>query len=452
MREETLLVPELQARPPSQRRSGAASSDCDSARRRNILIVGINYAPEATGIGPYTTATAEHLARTAASVTVLAGLPSYPEWKIQPEYRGRRQFRETRNGVEVHRLWHTVPGRQDAARRALYEASFLAHAASRTPPQRPDLVIGVTPALGGAVAAAHLAERCDAPLVVIVQDLVGAAAAQSGIAGGGRVAEVVARAERRVLRRASEVVVVADAFRAPLRDYGIDDERLHTIPNWSRLAPARRDRNAERARLGWSDATVVLHSGNMGLKQGLEVMVEAAQLTRNRRDLRWVLMGDGSQRAALQHRSRDLPNLEFLPLCATEDYPEILGAADILLLCERPGVVDMSLPSKLTSYFTSGLPVASAVAAQGSTAQELARAGAPAPTAPGDAAALVEQILALRADPQRRARQAAAAARYAHENLTFGSAMMRLNAVLALVTADRPRTDPSRHDRGREVY
>jgi glycosyltransferase involved in cell wall biosynthesis len=431
MREETLLAADTAAALPSQRGSGPIASDCEAARGRNILIVGINYAPESTGIGPYTTATAEHVARTAASVTVLTGLPSYPEWQVQPEYRGRRQFRETCNGVDVQRLWHTVPRRQDAARRGLYEASFLAHAASRRLSRRPDLVIGVTPALAGAVAAAHLADRYDAPLVLVVQDVLGAAATQSGIAGGGRVAEVVARAEGRTLRRASEVIIVADSFQTPLRQYGIDKDRLHTIPNWSRLPSPRRDRDAERRRLGWSDATIVLHSGNMGLKQGLEVVVEAARLTRDQRNLRWVLMGDGSQRSALQRLGADLPNLDFLPLCATEDYPEVLAAADVLLLCERPGVLDMSLPSKLTSYFTSGLPVVSAVSPGGSTARELGRAGAPAPTEPGNAPALVEQVLALRRDPQRRARHAAAGARHASQNLTFAAAVGRLDAVLS---------------------
>lgn len=444
MTDEAVLTVEPQLGLPPQRQSAAANSDCDAVRNRNILIVGINYAPEPTGIGPYTTATAEHLAQSAASVTVLTGLPSYPEWNVPREYRGRRQFRESPNGVEVHRLWHAVPRRQDAARRGLYEASFLAHAASTQVSQRPDLVIGVTPALGGALAAAHLAERYDAPLVVIVQDVLGAAATQSGIAGGGRVAQVVARAEGRALRRADQIVVVSDSFRAPLREYGIDSTRVHTIRNWSRVPAARRDRGAERTRLGWSDATVVLHSGNMGLKQGLEVVVEAARLTRDRQNLRWVLMGDGSQRADLQRLGHDLPNLEFLPLCDTDDYPEILAAADILLLCERPGVLDMSLPSKLTSYFTSGVPVASAVSAEGSTAKELARAGALAPTAPGDAAALVDQILALGGDPLRRTSLAATAARHAKENLTFAAASRRLDAVLARAVLDSSTVpDPS---------
>jgi glycosyltransferase involved in cell wall biosynthesis len=142
-------------------------------------------------------------------------------------------------------------------------------------------------------------------------------------------------------------------------------------------------------------------------------------------------MGDGSQRARLEDLGRSLPNLEFRPLCAADDYPEILAAADILLLCERPGVVDMSLPSKLTSYFSSGVPVASAVSPHGSTARELAAAGAPVPTPPGDAAALVAQVLDLRGNLEARARYAAHAAHYARENLTYASAMQRLDRVLA---------------------
>ncbi len=196
---------------------------------------------------------------------------------------------------------------------------------------------------------------------------------------------------------------------------------------------------------------MVLHTGNIGLKQGLAVVVEAARITRDRRDLRWVLMGDGSQRADLQRQGSDLPNLEFLPLCATEDYPEFLAAADILLLCERPSVKDMCLPSKLTSYFTSGVPVASAVSAYGSTARELTLAGAPTPSAPGDAEALVKQIIALSADPQLGARHGADAAQYAHENLAFDIAAERLDAVLAAAVADHARSAPrkaTRHGSG----
>jgi colanic acid biosynthesis glycosyl transferase WcaI len=437
----TDIAAESHLRLPSQRSTDRLPGPGDSVRGRNILIVGINYWPEPTGIAPYTTGMAEYLAEHAASVEVLTGLPSYPSWTVAPQYRRGLRFTEERNGVQVRRLKHFVPLRQDALRRGAYELSYFAHATSAQPTVRPDVVIGVTPALAGASVATRIARRYRAPLLLLVQDLLGQAAAQTGIRGGGKVAAAVRRWERSTLMRADAIAVVSDAFRPPLEAYGLPVSRVHTVPNWCRATPSTADRAATRADLGWTDGLcVALHTGNMGLKQDLGNVVEAARLTQDRSDVLWVLMGDGSQRAALVEQGRGLTNLQFLPLCDATRYHDVLAAADVLLMNERAGVSDMSLPSKLTSYFASGVVVVSAVSSEGSTARELARAGALAPAPPGDAGALARQVLELRAEVHLRARHAAAAARYAAEHLSFGSTAKRLDAALAEAIASNERT------------
>jgi glycosyltransferase involved in cell wall biosynthesis len=396
-----------------------------------IVIAGINYWPEPTGIGPYTTELAEYLAARAQSVEVLTGLPSYPEWTVPPAYRRGMRFHERRGGVAITRVKHYVPSTQDVARRGLYELSFVANALAAPTTTRPNLVIGVSPALGGAVAAAALAARTKARLVVIVQDLVGAAADQSGIGGGRGVAGTVSRMEGAVLRRACAVVVVSDAFRARLDHYGVISSKVHVVPNWSRVGRPPGDRAAMRARLGWGpDVTIALHAGNMGLKQGLENVIAAARLTQADPNLRWVLMGEGSQRSQLWRAAAGMPNLQFLPLCQAADYPAVLDAADILLLNERGSVHEMSLPSKLTSYFASGRPVAAAVRSDGAAATELARAGAPAPVPPGEPAQLVRLVRELAAIADRSAAYGRQARAYADRNLGHEQAMLRMEAVL----------------------
>src|ERR1700761_4515283 len=94
---------------------------------RRLLVVSTNYAPEHAGIGPYSTGIAEHRAAAGDRVEVLAGMPHYPAWQVDPAYRGAWRRTERIAGVTVHRRRHTVPARQTAVRRALYEASFLAH-------------------------------------------------------------------------------------------------------------------------------------------------------------------------------------------------------------------------------------------------------------------------------------------------------------------------------------
>jgi glycosyltransferase involved in cell wall biosynthesis len=418
----------LQATIPAQRRR-PQSSDARAVAGRRILIVGINYWPELTGIAPYTTDLAEYLSSHGAAVQVVTGLPCYPGWTVLPRYRHLR-MRENRNGVHVQRVAHTVPRRQDALRRGAYEASFLLHASTMRPARGTDLVIGVTPALAGAVAAAWFAERIDAPLVTIVQDLLGSAASQSGIAGGRQVAGSVRRLEGWALRQANRVVTISDGFHAPIVEYGVPAERVHRIPNWARVETSHDDRAATRAKLGWAEGELVaLHTGNMGLKQDLGNIVEAARLTHHRDDLRWVLMGDGSQRDQLRRQGHGLSNLDFLPLCNDSRYPAVLDAADVLLLNERADMTDMSLPSKLTSYFTSGRPVAAAVALDGASARELERAGAAPPAPPADPAALVRAVDRLRG-PADRTLYGQSAQNYARHRLTLDGAMRRLIEVL----------------------
>nr|WP_225845142.1 glycosyltransferase family 4 protein [Streptomyces sp. HPF1205] len=409
---------------------------------RRLLLVSTNYAPEHAGIGPYATQIAEHWARRGDEVHVLAGMPHYPAWRLDPAYEGVRRVTEERAGVTVHRRAHTVPSRQTALTRALFEASVLAGAV-RYPPDtgRPDAVVAQLPSLAGAVAAARLARRHDVPFVPIVQDLMGAAARQSGIRGGGRAAAAVAgAAERYVLRRAALVGVIHETFVPALVGSGVPADRIRVVPNWSHVRAPSRPREETRARLGWPPGgTVVLHCGNMGLKQGLEVLVEAARLDPR---VRVVLMGDGSRREHLKALAGDLPNLDFLPPAAEEDFPDVLAAADVLAVTQRASVVDMSVPSKLTSYFAAGRPVVASVTAGCGSASEVTRSGAGVVVPPEDPRALLNAVRALVADPARADALGARGPVYAAACLGREAGLARVDALLAEALGEPARPAP----------
>jgi colanic acid biosynthesis glycosyl transferase WcaI len=368
---------------------------------RRILIVGINYAPEHTGIAPYTTGMAEHLAEDGNEVLVLTGLPHYPQWEVPEAFRCFRRTTEQHDNVAVRRLRHYVPRTQSAAKRAAYEASFGAHVLSQRLPWTPDVVIAVIPSLFGAAAAAKLAKRRGAPLAVVVQDLMGKAALQSGIAGGGRVAKATAALEGRVLRSAESVAVISDAFRDAVREYGVPDERITHMPNWSHVKAPRDNRAEVRRRMGWRDDDVIaLHAGNMGLKQDLGNVVEAARLAEAKAPhVRFVLMGDGSQRDTLAAQAEDVRNCQILAPAHSDDFMDILAGADVLLVNERRGIREMSLPSKLTTYLAAGRPVIAATEESGATAREVNRSQCGVVVSPGEPAALLDGVLALAIDP-----------------------------------------------------
>jgi colanic acid biosynthesis glycosyl transferase WcaI len=413
-------IPEA-ARKPDSQTSGA---DSDWSGRR-ILLVAANYAPDFAGIGPYATGTAEYFASLGAKVEVLTLMPHYPQWEVPEQYRRKLQVEEQVNGVTLRRIWNVISKRQTALTRAVFEASFLAHGAVRSGRERPDFVLAVVPSLGGAIAASLLAKRFGVPFGVVVQDLMGAAARQSGLPNAKGVAGIIDRGERWVLSRADGIVVICDAFRQHLLRSGIQDSRISVIRNWSHIERPSRDRTAVRQELGWDPSEfVVLHSGNMGHKQALESVVESARLAVTRMPkLRFVLMGDGSQRERLMGLAAGLPNVTFLPPKSKAEFPNVLGAADALLVNERSTMSDMSLPSKLTSYFAAGVPVLAAVPMGGTTALELEAAEAGLVVAPEKPEALVEGAERLHANATLRAELAERGLRHLEQHLTAKAAL-----------------------------
>lgn len=358
-----------------------------------LTVVGINYAPEPTGIGPYTAFMAMTLAEAGASVHVITGVPHYPAWHVDHRYRRGLCWREQHDEVRVTRLRHAVPKRANLVGRARHESTFTALATATLLRDRGDAVIAVTPSLAGLAAASAGSRR--RPVGAIVQDLTGAGAEQSGTAGG-RVARGIASAEYRLLRRCCRVGVIADGFAPELVANGVGADRIVHLPNFSRVQLVTIDRDDARASLGWpAERFTVVHTGNMGMKQGLGAVVEAARLMP---EVDFVLVGDGNQRPELEQRATGVPNLRIIPPVADREYAAVLAAADVLLLCERAGVGTMALPSKITSYVAARRPILAAVTAGGLTDQELTRLGIGHVVPASDAEALVAGVDRLRND------------------------------------------------------
>ena len=409
-----------------------------------ILIIGINYRPETTGIAPYTSELAEHFVTGGHDVTVLTGFPHYPAWRLEPGER-RLRAEERRNGVRVIRRRHYVPPSQSAMRRAMYEGTFLVHAALSRPP-RPDVVLGVIPSLSGGLLARYFAARARTPYGLIFQDMMAPAARQSGIGGGARVAGMTAMLERWAVSKATAVAIASDSFRPYLAGFGVPKRRIVDLPNWSHLTAPTSTRAATRAKFGWpEECTIVLHAGNMGLKQGLDQVIEAARLADARgMPMKFVLMGEGSQRTTLEARGRSIERLQFLPFQPEDEVSNVLEAADILLVSERATVIDMSLPSKLTSYFAAGRPIVAAIPPDGSTAREIIRSGAGVLVRISDADELIASVARLRDDGDRAAELGAAGRTYAEAALGFDTARERIDRLLELTVAGRSKAKPSR--------
>ncbi|MCS6523223.1 glycosyltransferase [Curtobacterium citreum] len=385
----------------------------------SVLLIGMNYTPETTGIAPYSAGLAEELARRGFRVRALTAHPHYPQWRFDGE--PPRRSRESRAGVVVERFRHRLPSKPGGLARAASEISF-GLASSLTRLGRPDAIVLVSPALLSSAIAflrARLSGR--APVVVWVQDLYSLGLRELS-ERPGRLAQAVAALEGWLLRRADAVVVIHERFRdTVVHELGVAPSAVTVVRNWSHLEDGEPvDRAAARAELGWTDDEfVVLHAGNMGVKQGLENVVESAKLAvAHGSRIRFVLLGDGNQRRELERAAVDAPALQMLGSLPDAEFRRALAAADALLVNEKPGVAGMAVPSKLTSYFSTGLPVLAATDAGSVTESEVLLSGGGVSVAAGDPRALLEAAEALSSDPERAAELGLAGQRFRRERLS----------------------------------
>jgi glycosyltransferase involved in cell wall biosynthesis len=383
------------------------------------------------------------LARNERRIEVVTAHPHYPEWRIREGY-GEWSRREHLDGVIVTRLRHYVPAKPSGVRRLVSEISFgLRLVAARW--RRPAAIVLVSPALFSSALAAVRARifHRRTPVVVWVQDLYTLGLSETGQGSGltGRVIRVV---EGWVLRHADRVVVIHERFaRRVSEDFSIPRERIEVVRNWTHLPPMPPvDRESARRALGWGDEIVVLHAGNMGVKQGLENVLAAARLAdRSGASIRFVLMGNGGEKARLTKEGAGIGALQFLPPLPDDEFAQALVAADVLLVNEKPGVAEMAVPSKLTSYFSTGRPVLAATDETGITAEEVTTAKAGVVVPAGDPAKLLEAALSLGNDSARSTALGANGLNYRNTVLDETFAIDRFATLLSLlIDGDGSRT------------
>lgn len=393
-----------------------------------ILLHGINFAPELTGVGKYTGEMAAWLASRGHEVRVVTAPPYYPQWKVGAGHSALRYRSETWMGARVFRCPLWVPGRLTGARRLAHLLSFAGSSAAVMLAQlrwKPDVVWVVEPPLFCAPMALAVGRLCGATTVLHVQDFEVDAAFEMGLLGGARLRAAVTALERALLRRFDCVSTISVKMLDRLRAKGVAPQRLHLCPNWADgVEPAPAAGSAYRALLGIpAGATVALYSGNMGRKQGLELLAQIAQELSSSPDVHFVFCGNGVGRAELQQQCGGLPNVRFLDLQPAEKLSELLASADVHLLPQRADASDLVMPSKLTGMLASGKPVV-ATAVAGSELEAVVRPCGIV-VEPGDARAAADAVLTLARDPDLAARLGRQGADHARRHLSRDAILTR---------------------------
>jgi colanic acid biosynthesis glycosyl transferase WcaI len=329
-----------------------------------ILILSINFYPELISTGKYTSDLAVYLADQGHAVHVITTPPYYPHWKIQNGYHAWQYRKEDWHGIDILRCPLWVPRRPSGAARLLHLASF---AISCLPalvsqlPWRPDVVLSIAPSLMNAPFVLAFAKLSGALAWLHIQDFELDAAANLNLLQGPQLAFRLAQAvERFLLTRFARVSTISEKMHLLCVQKGVKPERVFLLPNWvdtKKIRPLAAQ-NCLRMELDIPfDAFVALYHGNMGNKQGLGVLLEAARLLACETGILFVLCGEGCAKQELMKRAACLPNVRFLELQPEEKLNELANLADVHLLPQLPGAADLVMPSKLTTMLATGKPV-----------------------------------------------------------------------------------------------
>jgi colanic acid biosynthesis glycosyl transferase WcaI len=400
----------------------------------NVLVIGLNYAPEPVGIGPYTAGMAEALVAAGHRVTVVCGKAYYPRWELHADHRSGGVLRSVEHGVRVVRVPHYIPVRPSGGRRMAHHLSYTLRAlvpglrAART--ERPDVVVCVAPSLVSLLTARLIAWRLRVPLWLHIQDFEVEAAFATGLLRDGGALARLARAFERWSFGAARVSSISPQMCARLGAAGVEAARVVEFRNWAEIDAIHplAEPSPYRAEFGIETPYVALYSGNIGNKQGLEILIDVARLLARRRDLTFVIAGEGALRDPMVAAAEGLDNVRFATLQPRERLSDLLGLATVHMLPQVAGAADLVLPSKLGNMLASGRPVVVTASAGTGLAQECDGCGLV--VEPGDPAAMAAAIERLLDDPDLRARLVATARRRAEDRWSRSAILARFEAAL----------------------
>ena len=331
-----------------------------------ILIYGINYFPDLVGVGKYTGEFGDWLDEQSHEITVITAPPYYPNWKLDNRFDSYLYKKNKNNGVTIWRCPIYVPAKPTAITRVLHLLSF---AISSIPILifncffKPDLVIQIAPTIFCAPNTLLISKIIGSKSILHIQDfeidaLFGLNLASSN-SSNFSIKTITLNFESWILRKFDFISTISTGMLNRAKKKGVLEDRLILFPNWSEVGRFQKTNPSQELlkRLGVQpNKKVILYSGNMGEKQGLEIVLLAAESMLSFTDVHFLMVGEGASKARLIQMALDLKlsNVVFAPLQEYEELPKLLASANVHLVIQKRGAADAVLPSKLTNILAVG--------------------------------------------------------------------------------------------------
>ncbi|TRW24644.1 colanic acid biosynthesis glycosyltransferase WcaI [Flavobacterium zepuense] len=328
-----------------------------------IIIYGINYSPELTGIGKYTGEMGSWLAQQGHDVHVVTAMPYYPEWEVHEKYKGKKWHTEVIDGARVHRIPLYVPKEVSSAKRIIHEFTFILGLLpvwfSFLFKKKADVVFCIAPPFHLGFFPLIYSKLRGVPMVSHVQDLQVDAAKELGMIKNKTFLNIMFSLERFLLKKSAKVSTISLGMQQKIASKGIKAENQILFPNWvdeNNIKPLPKEQSL-RAEFGISNTDkVILYSGNLGEKQGLETIIETAVHYKDRNDVYFLIVGSGGAKEKLEQMVKDaaLTQVKFYPLQPYEKLSALLATADAHLVLQKKSAADLVMPSKLTGILAAG--------------------------------------------------------------------------------------------------
>lgn len=372
-----------------------------------ILLLTLVFAPDGVSTAVLMTELAQELQAAGHTVTVLTTTPHY---NVEPEARARQPLtphwgrwlqRSDLDGIQVYHASIPVKGDRVGARLLDYlRFHLISTLAGLFAVGRYDLLLVPSPPLTIGLSAWLLGLLRRVPFIYNVQEIYPDVAVSLGVLRHRPTIRALEGLERFIYGRARDITVISEWFRRRLVEKGVPPARLTVIPNFvdtDFMQPqpvSARAQNAFAQAHDLVDKFVVLYAGNIGLTQGFETILAAAQQVAHLADLRFVIVGDGTRRAWLEEQlaTTAQSNVLLLPYQARSLVPQIYATADLCLVPLKQGTAQETFPSKIYTIMAAGRPVIAAADPDSELAWVVAHAGCGWAVPPDDAGALANAI------------------------------------------------------------
>jgi colanic acid biosynthesis glycosyl transferase WcaI len=375
----------------------------NAQNKKRILIHSLFFKPEMTGISKYSGEMADWLVDNGFDCTVITAFPFYPYWKIQEPYTNRWYRKETEgNGaMTIYRCPLYVPANPTGMKRIIHEGTFLFTSFfiffKLLFSKKFDLIISVAPPFHLAFAAFFYRLFKGTKVIYHIQDLQVDMAREMNMIKSNGLLSLLEKLEKYVLKSADEVSTISEGM--TLRIKKKVDRSILNFPNWANIEQyyPLDDRNELKKEWGFLPTDkIVLYSGSIGEKQGLDQIIRVAEKSRANTVIKYVICGTGGYKETLigLAAASNLDNVLFLPLQSNESFNRFLNMADLHLIIQKKDAGDLVMPSKLTTMLAIGAVVLATANPNTSLYNVLHHHGVGIVVEPENNEALYEAILA----------------------------------------------------------